>query len=135
MNSIQQDDRPDSPPLLFTRDRFTWLAYAMLAYYAYLQAGLGPLMPFLRQELGLSYTLGGLHLSAFALGMFSAGVTGAALAARFGRRLLFWGGAAGMAGGALLLVMRSPPERDPGCGLDHGLSRHSVADHGAGHPV
>jgi hypothetical protein len=38
----------------FVRDRFTWLAYLMLAYFSYLQAAPGPLMPFLRDELHLS---------------------------------------------------------------------------------
>ena len=89
-----------SPTTIFTRDRFTWLAYAMLAYFAYLQSALGPAMPFLRRELNLSYTLGGLHLSAFALGMIGAGLSGAALAARWGRRAIFWGGAGGMGIGA-----------------------------------
>ena len=46
-----------SPPTSFTRDRFTWLAYLALAYFAYVQATLGPLMPFLRDELGMSYTV------------------------------------------------------------------------------
>ena len=99
---------PSTTPI-FTRDRFTWLAYAMLAYFAYLQAALGPAMSFLRSELNLSYTLGGLHLSAFALGMIGAGLSGAALAARLGRRTLFWGGAAGMGVGALLLVLGHHP--------------------------
>jgi MFS family permease len=76
----------------------------MLAYFAYLQAALGPLMPFLRAELNLNYTLAGLHFSAFALGMVLAGVTGDRLARRWGRRPVFWGGGAGMAGGALCLV-------------------------------
>ena len=48
----------------FVRDRFTWLAYLMLGYYAYLQAANGPLMPFLRADLGINYTTGGLHFSA-----------------------------------------------------------------------
>ena len=52
----------------FTRDRFTWLAYLLLAFYTFLEAALGPLMPFLRAELALNYTCGGLHFSAFALG-------------------------------------------------------------------
>jgi MFS family permease len=90
---------------LFVRDRFTWLAYLMLAYYAYLQASLGPLMPFLRAELGLSYTVGGLHFSAFALGMVAAGVIGASAARRFGRKTVFWGGGIGMALGALWLII------------------------------
>jgi fucose permease len=88
----------------FVRDRFTWLAYFMLGYYAYLQASLGPLMPFLRDELSLSYTLAGLHLSAFALGMVLAGWYGAAVSLRVGRRAIFWGGGGGMALGALALI-------------------------------
>ena len=93
----------------FRRDRFTWLAYALLAYFAYLQAAPGLVMPFIRADMGLSYTIGGLHVSAFALGMIVAGLTGAALAARLGRRALFWGGTGGMAGAALLLAVGRQP--------------------------
>lgn len=93
----------------FERDRFTWLAYLLLGYYAYLQAALGPLMAFLRREMNLTYTVGALHLSAFALGMIGAGLSGAWLAARWGRHTIFWGGAAGMAGGALLLMIGRTP--------------------------
>ena len=90
---------------LFVRDRFTWLAYLMLAYYAYSQAALGPLMPFLRAELDLNYTVAGLHISAFALGMILAGLLGDRWAQRRGRRFVFWAGGAGMAAGALILTV------------------------------
>src|SRR5215207_2198574 len=93
----------------FKRDRFTWLAYFMLAFYAYMLSALGPLMPFLRAELDLSYSVGALHPSAFALGMILAGLTGSAAANRWGRALLFWGGGAGMALGALVLVVAQLP--------------------------
>jgi len=93
----------------FRHDRFTWLAYLLLAYFAYMQASLGPLMPFVRGELGLSYTIGGLHLSAFAVGMIAAGMSASRLARRYGRRMLFWGGAAGMASGALILMIGLHP--------------------------
>jgi MFS family permease len=89
---------------IFVRDRFTWLAYLMLGYYAYVQATLGPLMPFLRSELNLNYTIAGLHLSAFALGMVLAGLFGERAAQRWGRHTTFWGGAVGMAAGVLVLV-------------------------------
>ena len=75
----------------FVRDRFTWLAYLLLASFTLLQAILGPLMPFLRAELHLSYTLGGLHLSAFAAGMVLAGLTGDRLLSAVRRGLVFWG--------------------------------------------
>jgi fucose permease len=96
--------------LNFTRDRFTWLAYFMLAFYAYLQSTLGPLIPFLRDELHMNYTISGLHLSAFALGMMMAGLTADRAARRFGRYRVFWFGGAGMVVGALLLALgQSPP--------------------------
>ena len=92
-------------PERFVRDGFTWLAYFMLAYYAYFQATLGPASPFIRAELGLNYTTTGLHVSAFALGMVLAGLTGERAARRWGRRFTFWGGAAGMAVGAVLITL------------------------------
>ena len=71
----------------FNRDRFTWLAYGMLSYYAFMQAAPGLLMPFLRDELNLSYTVSGLHFTAFSLGMVISGLITDRLAARWGRRV------------------------------------------------
>lgn len=92
------------PSSKFTRVRVTWLAYAMLAYYAAMQAALGPLMPFLRAELGLSYRVAGLHLSLFAAGMVISGFIGDGLSHRWGRYAIFWGGGFGMAVGGLILI-------------------------------
>ena len=94
---------------VFVRDRFTWLAYFMLAYYAYMQATLSQVMLFLSQELNLNYTVRGYHISAFALGMVLAGVSADRVAQRFGRRVSFWGGGLGMALGALLLALGHHP--------------------------
>jgi MFS family permease len=91
----------------FVRDRFTWLAYGMLAYFAYLQAALGPVIPFLRQELNLSYTVAGFHASAMALGMIVSGLSADRAAARWGRGRVFWIGGAGMAMGTILLTLAS----------------------------
>ena len=52
----------------FARDRLTWVAYALLAWFAYLQAAPGLVVPHLRDELDLSYSVGGLHVAAFAAG-------------------------------------------------------------------
>jgi len=89
----------------FVRDRFTWLAYFMLAYFSFMQSSLGPLTPFLRAELNLNYSETGLHLSAFAFGMIIAGLTAARVTARYGRRVVFWGGALGMGIGGVLLTL------------------------------
>ena len=92
-----------------TRDKFTWLSYLMLGYYSYFINGLGPLMPFLRAELQMSYTLSSLHFSAFAVGMLLAGLGGDRIARKFGRRRTFWNGAFGMAGGVILLLVGYHP--------------------------
>jgi predicted MFS family arabinose efflux permease len=87
----------------FIRDRLTWLAYAMLACVAFSQSTLGPAMPFLRDELALTYTQGGLLPAAAAAGIIAAGLFGDRLAQRLGRRFLFWGGAAGLTAATLSL--------------------------------
>ena len=88
----------------FRRDRLTWLAYALLAWFAYLQAAPGLVVPYLRDELGIGYTTGGLHVAAFATGSILAGVTALRLEAAVGRRALLWGSAAVMAAGIAGLV-------------------------------
>jgi hypothetical protein len=37
----------------FQRDRFTWLPYLLLAFYGYFLNILGPIKPFLKEELSL----------------------------------------------------------------------------------
>jgi predicted MFS family arabinose efflux permease len=54
--------------------------------------------------LNLSYSMAGFHMSAFAVGMTLAGLTGDRLAQTWGRRAIFWVGAFGMAVGAVGLT-------------------------------
>ena len=60
--------------MAFSRDRLTWIAYGLLAWFAYLQAAPGLVVPHLRDELHLSYSTGGLHIAAFAAGSVVAGL-------------------------------------------------------------
>ena len=66
----------------FARDRLTWVAYALLAWFAYLQAAPGLVVAHLRDELDLSYSVGGLHVAAFAAGSVLAGVASGPAGAR-----------------------------------------------------
>jgi MFS family permease len=93
--------RPDTE---FRRDRLTRIAYVLLAWFAYLQAAPGLVIPHLREELGLSYSTGGLHVAAFAAGSLAAGVMSAPLERALGRRALFWTAAALMGVGAIGLT-------------------------------
>jgi predicted MFS family arabinose efflux permease len=96
--------RSDRPGEGFRRDRLTWIAYLVLAWFAYLQAAPGLVIGHLRDELGLSYSTGGLHVAAFAAGALVAGVVSARLEAALGRRRLFWSAAALMGAGAIGLT-------------------------------
>ena len=89
---------------MFRRDRLTWVAYVLLAFFAYLQAAPGLVIVHLRDELGLSYSTGGLHVAAFAAGSLVAGVASARLERALGRRTLFWSAAAVMGAGAVGLT-------------------------------
>jgi fucose permease len=85
-------ERP-GPGTEFRRDRLTWIAYVMLAWFAYLQAAPGLVIPHLRDELRLSYSTAGLHVAAFAAGSMVAGVVSARVEQILGRRTLFWSSA------------------------------------------
>ena len=88
----------------FVRDPATWMTYGLVGYFAFMETVLGPIMPFLRTELGLGYTTASLHFSAFALGAVLLGLFGDKILGRFGRRASLWGGAFGMTAGAVFLI-------------------------------
>jgi fucose permease len=93
----------------FHRNAFTWLAYLSLAFYGYFLNVLGPITPFLKAELGLTYTISSLHFTAFAIGILLVGIGGHTLISRIGRRRSLWLGLFGMSLSALFLVLgRSP---------------------------
>ena len=80
--------RPTPHGVELRRDRLTWVAYALLAWFAYLQAAPGLVTGHLRDEPHLSYATGGLHVAAFAAGSFVARVSRARLERALGRRAL-----------------------------------------------
>ena len=88
----------------FQRDRLTWVAYLLLGWFSFLQAAPGLVMPYLRDELGLSYSIGGLHVAAFAAGSLIGGIVSGRLEVAIGRRAMLWSGAALMGGGAIGLT-------------------------------
>jgi fucose permease len=88
----------------FQRDRFTWLAYLLLAFYGYFLNILGPITPFLKAELKLSYTVSSLHFTAFAVGILLVGLGGNILIGRIGQWRLLWLSAFGMGASALVLL-------------------------------
>jgi fucose permease len=93
---------------IFHRDRLTWLAYLLLGFYSFFLNSLGPVTPFVKDELKLSYTVSGLHFTAFAVGMLIIGLIGSTIIGRVGQERALWAGAFGISvGTAVLLIARS----------------------------
>ena len=80
----------------FQRDRLTWFVYLLLAFYSYFLNALGPITPFLKDELSLSYTVSGLHFAALAAGLLMIGLAGDAAVRRLGQLDALWVGAFGI---------------------------------------
>jgi len=96
-------------PGTFHRDRLTWLAYLSLAFYGYFLNVLGPITPFLKEELRLSYTVSSLHFTAFAMGILLIGLGGHLVIQRIGRGHSLWLGIVGMSLSVLLLLAGRTP--------------------------
>ena len=93
----------------FHRDRFTWLAYLSLAFYGYFLNVLGPITPFLKDELRLTYTVSSFHFTAFAIGILLIGLGGHWVIQRIGHQPSLWVGLFGISLSAfLLLIGRNP---------------------------
>lgn len=105
----------------FIRQRATWLAYLLIAFYGYFLNIFGPITPFLKNELHLSYTVSSLHFSAFALGIIGVGLIGHTVIQRLGRWASLWIGAFGMSAGALLLIAGRTPYLTIGAAFLMGL--------------
>jgi MFS family permease len=58
----------------YRRDAFTWTAFGALFAFGYVNAVLGPSLPYLRSVEGISYVVGALHQVAFAVGGGMAGL-------------------------------------------------------------
>lgn len=101
---VSSEPRTGVTPDHFARTPSTWLAYLLVGYFMYVQASLGPVIPFLREDLSLGYGAAGLHFGAFALGTLFTGLLGDRPVRLLGRRTILWGGAVGMAVGAAALT-------------------------------
>jgi len=96
-------DNPLEDGAKFTRDRLTLLAYGMAISFGFGVSVMGPAMPAMREDLGLSRTIGGLHFTALAVGAIVAGFLVDRFSATWGRRNVFWLGGTGVALGTLLI--------------------------------
>jgi fucose permease len=105
----------------FHRDRFTWLAYLSLALYGYFLNVLGPITPFLKDELHLTYTVSSFHFTAFAIGILLIGIGGHLVIQHIGSSRSLWLGLFGISVSALFLLLGKNPVVTIGASFLMGL--------------
>lgn len=98
------DPSADSPPR-FVRGRATLAIYVLLALLTSGYGMIGPLMPFLRSDLALSYTQGSYHSVAMSLGTTLTGLFGQQFQHALGRRGGLGAVMLAMTAGLLLLCL------------------------------
>ena len=93
----------------FVRDRFTVLGYGSLVVFSLAMSAVGPAMPLIRSDLGISRTVGGLHFTALAAGSVIAGLGTERLIAARSRRWAVTAGGTGVAVGGLVVALGPHP--------------------------
>lgn len=81
----------------------------MASVFGFALAELGPAMPSMRSELGMSRTLGGLHFTALSAGSIVTGFLAERVIEAAGRGRVFWWGGAGVAAGSLVVAAGPHP--------------------------
>jgi fucose permease len=92
-SSTAGEARPDG----YRRDAFTWATFGALVAFGFLNAVLGPALPYLRAVEHISYVVGALHQVAFAVGGGLAGLLAARRQRETGRATLIRLGLVGAA--------------------------------------
>lgn len=98
-----------SAPAPIRRDRLTWAAYLALAQFTFFLNIQGNIIPFLKDEFDLSYRVVTLHPAAVAAGLIVSGMFGERLTRRYGRLWSVVVGLAGMALGAIAIIVAPHP--------------------------
>jgi fucose permease len=100
------------------RTRLTWYAYLLSGFFTFIISIQGNIIPFLRDELQLSYAAVSLHPSALAAGMIATGLFTERVLASIGRRWTCLLGVAGCIGGLLAIcVAGNAASSITGCAL------------------
>jgi fucose permease len=100
------------------RTRLTWYAYLLSGFFTFIISIQGNIIPFLRDELQLSYAAVSLHPSALAAGMIATGLLTERVLAAIGRRWTCLLGVAGCIGGLLVVcVAGNAASSIAGCAL------------------
>src|SRR5699024_4685458 len=90
--------------LKLQRDHLTFSTYFTVSLWGWFVMSIGPAVPRITEDFGISKGVGGLHGTAIAVGAVSVGLVSRRLVLNFGRRSIMLAGALLMSAGAVLLV-------------------------------
>lgn len=91
------------------RTPFVWSLYLILGLFSFMLSMIGPMVPYLQAEFGMSYTMAGLHQSAFAFGMVVMGFFATNVIKKLGITVSLWGGMGVMLIGLLVMILAPVP--------------------------
>lgn len=109
-------------PMRLTRTPLTWYGYLLSGFFQFSLSIQGNIIPFLRDEMDLSYRVVSLHMSAIAIGMMVSGIVTGQVVTRFGRRRTFVVAVGGTIVGMGLLGVADAPAVSIGSCLLVGLT-------------
>jgi len=93
----------------FIRDKATWVGYLLVGIYCLVLASMGPVVPYLRDEQGLNYTVSSFHFSAWALGGITAGTFGNLVIGKIGCARAVWTCCSGVVLATIILISAKLP--------------------------
>ena len=109
ISSGQMLSKTEATANKFVRDGIAWISYVMIAAYCYYGACLGPMMPFLRAEMNLNYTMASYHFTAVSFGVVVAGSTGERWMRMLGKVRCVWFAAIGLTLAIISLINGKNP--------------------------
>ena len=109
-------------------DRVVTAAFALFAFWGWFNYCFGPVVPLLREELGTTRAMAGLHGTALALGGVVAGLASGSCTKRFGRLATLLGGIAAAATGMVAVIMSRAAVMSLGGALVAGMGGFLAAN-------
>lgn len=87
------------------RSAYIWILYLLLGLFSFTLTMIGPMVPYLQAETGMSFTLAGLHQTVVAVGMVLMGFVASRFIGRAGLQKSLWFSLAGMILGISVMTL------------------------------
>ncbi|MBU0935889.1 MAG: MFS transporter [Spirochaetes bacterium] len=90
---------------VLVRSSYIWVLYFLLGIFSFMLTMIGPMVPYLQAETGMSYSLAGFHQTIVAIAMVIMGFSAAPIMKRLGVQRSLWGSLAGLVAGVAVMTL------------------------------